>query len=678
MDSHDLNPLLTESTLPFGALRFDLFRTEHFQPALEEAIANAEKLLDAVAAETAAPSFENCILAIEEATAGVGEVLSIYHGLSAIHADEEFRALAQEIGPKASAFFDRLAHDPVVFERVRQVYAQKEQLGPQERRVTELAYRSFVRNGALLDAAGKKRFSELSAKLSQLSPSFSDNVLKSKNSFFYHTADPAEVAGLPETALKAARHAAKEHGFEDGWGFTLQEPSFGPVMEYADHRPLREKLFRARGAVAFGDEFDNCENVRQIAALTFEMVQLLGYKSYAAFALEERMAATPERVEAFMERMRSAASRVVDKELQAEKEFAQRVDGVTDLQRWDSTYYGRRLKEETLALDEEQLRPYFRVENVVEGVFEVARRLYGLKFERQDSLPLYHSDVSVYRVDDEDGSYLGLLYLDLHPRKTKSGGAFTGRWRDQGLRKGRMQRPHVYIVANFTPSTPDHPSLLSLEEVRTLFHEFGHALHALLSQSKYAALAGPDVYWDFVELPSQIMENWVVEKEALELFAYHHESGAPVPLELIDKVKAARKFEAGMDCMNRLQFEYLDWAWFGGDPRGVTDVAEYERRAVEKVALFPAVEGRCLSTSFDHIFGGGYAAGYYSYRWAEVLDADAFELFKERGIFNREVATAFRREVLERGNQAEPMELFKRFRGREPDPDALLRRMGLA
>jgi Zn-dependent oligopeptidase len=677
MDLYHNNPLLAESSLPFSALPFDQFRAEHFLPALEAAIAEGEWKLAAVAADSAPPSFANSVLAIEEATEKIGEVMAVYYGLSAIHSDEEFRSLAQEMGPKTSEFFARLSHDPQLFERVRQVYAQRGRLGPEERRLVELTYRGFVRSGALLDAASKARFSEIRAELSQLSPRFANNVLQSKNAFFYHTTDPAEVAGLPKAALKAARHAAQERGHDEGWGFTLQEPSVRPVLEYADHCPLRERLYRAKGRVAYGGEFDNCENAKRIAGLNYELVQLLGYPSYAAYALEQRMAGKPERVEAFLERIRSAATPAAERDRDAEQEFALRVDGVDDLQMWDSAYYGRRLKEETLALDEEQLRPYFRAERVVDGVFDVARRLYGLTFESESGLPLYHPDVSVYRVADADGSYLGLLYLDLHPRETKSGGAFTGAWRGQGMHRGEMQRPHVYIVANFTPSTSGHPSLLSLEEVRTLFHEFGHALHALLSQCTYAALAGPDVYQDFVELPSQIMENWVTEEEALALFARHHETGALVPAELVAKVRAARQFEAGLDCLRRMQFEYLDWAWFGGDPRGVGDVAEFESRVQEPVRLFPWVEGRCLSTSFEHIFAGGYAAGYYSYRWAEVLDADAFELFRERGIFNREVATGFRQEILERGNQDEPMELFRRFRGREPDPDALLRRMGL-
>lgn len=671
------NPLLVDAGLPHDAVPFDQIRLEHFLPALDRLIEDADAALDTIRSNNEPPTFENSVIALEEATASLQQLLAIYHGLAAAESDDQFKALAQEIGPKTSAFFNRLMLDPEIFARVHQVHENREGLDPESLRLTEVVYRNFVHGGALLDEVGKTRLREIDEELSQLKPRFSQNVLSAKNAFFYFTTDEQEIKGLPESARRAAAHAAELRGKSRGWAFTLQEPSVGPVMEYADHRALRERLYRARGAVAFGGEFDNREVVKRIAQLMHESAKLLGFRSHAALAMVERMAEKPAEVEAFLRRIETVAAPAARVELAELRAFAHESEGIEELQRWDQAYYARKLKEEKLALDEESLRPYFRVEAVVEGAFAVARKLYNLRFTRLDDVPVYHPDVPVYQVSDADGSDLGLLYLDLHPRNTKGGGAFTGRWRAQGRVAGKMHRSQVFIIANLTASTPDHPSLLTVEEVRIVFHEFGHALHGLLSDCTYTHLSSPSVYWDFVELPSQIMENWVTEPEALELFARHYETGAPIPLDLVRKIKESRKFLAGLSCMLRLQSEYLDWAWFSEDPSHVDDIEILEERAKRRVALFPPVPGCAQSTSFEHIFAANYAAGYYSYRWAEVLEADAFARFEEEGVFDRETALSFRRNILEQGNKVEPQELFRRFRGRAPDPDALLRRMGL-
>lgn len=510
-----------------------------------------------------------------------------------------------------------------------------------------------------------------------MSPKISQNLLKSTNAFELHITDEKDLEGLPEGAKEAAAFAAKKKGKDGGWLFNLQIPSVLPIYKYAKNRKLREKMNRAYGARAYNDDFDNREILKKIAQLRQERAELLGYKTHAQYVLEERMAETPETVQEFLERVYSVAFPAAKKEIEEIKKLAKETDALEDLQSWDSAYYSERLKKITYDYDEEELRPYFKVENVIDGLFKVARKLYNITFKELKDIPVYHTEVKVYEVDDKDGSHLGLLYMDLFPRETKRNGAWMTNFKTQGLSHGKIRRPHVGIVANLTPSTDKKPSLLELSEVQTLFHEFGHALHGLLSDCTYQTLASPNVYWDFVELPSQIMENWTLEKEALDMFAVNYKTSEKMPDELIQKVKKAQNFNKGMANIRQLSFGFLDMAWHANDPRAIEDVAEFEDKVFEKTRLLPKVDGTNQSCSFGHIFAGGYSSGYYSYKWAEVLEADSFELFKEKGIFNQDIADSFRKNILAKGNTAHPMELYMKFRGREPDPDAMLKRDGL-
>ena len=679
MPSTPHSPLLDPTDTPHGAIPFDRIELQHFIPALDRAITEANELLDSVAANPEPPTFENSVQALGDASDKVGRVLAVYFGLMGAESNDEFKALIQTIGPKSSEFSSRVSFDPDLFRRVDAVHkeAASSSMNAEQRRLTELTHRDFVLSGALLDDAGKARLQEIAAELSQLQPKFSQNVLNSTNAFLYHTNDEDELAGLPEAAIEAAAHRAKAREYDSGWAFTLQDPSLTPILQYAESRALREKMVRAKGAIAFGGEYDNTRILRRIATLFHERANLLGFATHAELELEERMADSVDSIRAFLDRIYESAEPASVKELDDLIEYARRVDGIDELQRWDYAYYSRRVKEEIYDFNEDSLRPYFKAESAISGLFSIAGRLYGIEFRQLDDVPLYHSDVSAYGVFDENGEELGLLYLDLFPRETKSGAAFTGRWRGQGLRNGEMQTPLLFIVANLTPATPERPALLTPGEVGILFHEFGHALHALLSKCTYSALASPNVYWDFVELPSQIMENWVREPEALDLFAKHYETGESLSDELARKLKDTMKFHAGIRTIRRFAQEDLDLAWFASDPRGIDEIVLFEKEVTRRGSLFPDVPGSCLSTSFEHIFAANYSAGYYSYRWAEALEADAFSRFQDEGIFNQEVAASFRDNILAQGNKKEPMVLFERFRGRKPDADALLRRLGL-
>jgi len=502
-------------------------------------------------------------------------------------------------------------------------------------------------------------------------------VLKATNAFELHITDEAELEGLPQNAKDAAAFTAKKKEKDGGWLFTLQIPSVMPVLKYASNRELRETISRAFRARAYKGEFDNREILKKIADLRQERAELLEYKTHAGYVLEERMAEKPKTVVDFLERIYSIAYPAAKDEVRELAKLAKELDNIDELNSWDSSYYAEKLKKIKYDFDEEELRPYFKVENAVEGLFKVAEKLYNISFAEVKNIPVYNEDVKVYELKDKDGSHLGLLYVDLFPRETKRSGAWMTNFKTQGYENGKVRRPHVAIVANLTPSTDKNPSLLELNEVKTLFHEFGHALHGLLSDCTYKTLASPNVYWDFVELPSQIMENWVMEKQALDLFARHYKTGEKLPDELIQKVKDAENFNKGMANIRQLSFGFLDMAWHAHDPRKIDDVKAFEDKVNEKTRLYPKVDGGIISCSFAHIFAGGYSSGYYSYKWAEVLEVDSFQLFKENGIFNQEIADSFRKNILARGNTAHPMELYVKFCGREPDPDAMLKRDGL-
>ena len=518
---------------------------------------------------------------------------------------------------------------------------------------------------------------EIDKELSKLKLKFGENVLAETNNFEMLITDEKDLAGLPEGTIEAA-HQLAESKDKEGWLFTLDYPSYIPFMTYADNRELRKKLAIAAGKKAFkGDALDNQTNVLNIAKLRFERAQLLGYKTHAHFVLEERMAKTPQKVEAFLNELLEKAKPAAQQEFAELQKFAKDLDSIEQLEKWDSAYYSEKLKQKLFNIDDEKLKPYFKLENVINGVFSVANKLYDLHFETITNIDKYHDDVLTYKVTNGQGDLVSVFYADFFPRPGKRNGAWMTSFKSQSIKNGVNDRPHISIVCNFTKPTKSKPSLLTFNEVTTLFHEFGHALHGMLANTTYPSLSGTSVYWDFVELPSQVLENWCYEKEALELFATHYETGELIPMELVSKIKESSTFHEGMQTLRQLSFGLLDMSWHGVDPTSIKDVKSHEFNAFKDTQLFPDVEENCMSTSFSHIFQGGYSSGYYSYKWAEVLDADAFEFFKEEGIFNSSVAKKFKDNVLSQGGTEDPMVLYKRFRGKEPKPDALLKRAGL-
>ncbi len=689
------NPLLNKhNSHRLKAIPFPLFKTEHFLPAIQVSLDLAKAEIEAVKTNPEAPTFENTILALELAGEQLHYISGIYFNLLSAESDDEMKALAQEISPLLSQFNTSISTDPVIFERVKAVYEaevegkdkpvlpkdfkDREALKGAERfRLIERNYKSFIRGGALLSDDDKKRYTEISMQLSKLSPQFSDHVLKAINSFELHITDAKDVEGMPQGVLAQAAHMAKVKGKEGGWVFTLQPSSFVPLLTYCRNRQIREDVHRANGSKAFKDEYDNQDIIKETLKLRKERSALLGFETHADFVISDRMAESKENVKEFLDKIHQIAMPAALKEVEAVRQFAKETDGLEELMPWDFGYYSNKLKEKLYDYDPEELRPWFKVENVLEGLFIIAQKIYGIKVKQVDDVPTYHPEVSTWEVHDKDDRYLGLMYLDLFPRDTKRGGAWMTTYQSQGLYSDGLRRPMVSIVASLTPSTPEQPSLLRMDEVRTIFHEFGHGLHGLLADGYYSGLSGPSVLWDFVELPSQIMENWLMEKEALALFAKHHETGEPLPTELLDKMLAAKNFQSGVANVTQVRFANLDLAWHVADPEIIKDVSAFENQATESYRFLPLVEGANMSCSFAHIFAGGYSAGYYSYKWAEALEADAWDLFKEKGIFDPKTADSFREKILARGNAFHPMDLFVAFRGRKPDPDALLKRDGL-
>ena len=669
------NPLIISSNYKYGAVPFDKIKLKHFMPALDYAIGEADKAMETVKKNPDAPTFDNTALPMECGTELMDMVANVYFNLMGAESDNKFKELAQQISPKLSAFKNKVLLDPKLFIRVKTLYENraKDGLKPEQKRLVEESYTNFIHNGALLNEPDKEKVRQFDEELSKLSPKFSQNTLNATNDFTYHTEDESILSGLPDMAKEQASKTAKEKGKDSGWMFTLQMPSYIPVMQFADNRQLRETLFKARSKVSFGGKYDNQEIVKKSAVLRYKKAQLLGFEDHADYTLQKRMAGRTKNVTDFLNRLYEVYHPAARVELNEMRGLAKQ-DGISEMQSWDSAYYAEKLKKQKFDFDEEKLRSYFKAENVIDGIFKVAELLYGLQFSEINNVPIYHKEVRVFEVHDADGSFLSLFYIDLHPRETKNGGAWMTYWRAQGLHNGKLERPLISIVANLTPSTEDKPSLLTYDEAQTIFHEFGHALHGMLSNVTYRSLASPDVYWDFVELPSQIMENWLAEKETLQLFAKHYETGEDIPDELIEKIKASQSFNAGLGGLRQLSFGFLDMAWHTGDPSNIDKVAEFEEDAIEKTRLLPKVDGANISCQLGHIFAGGYSAGYYSYKWAEALDADAFEHFREKGIFNKEIATSFRTNILEKGNTEPPMELYVKFRGKKPDPDALLRR----
>ena len=664
---------------PFDITPFSRIRTEHFKPAFDAALKEARAEVDEIAERKDPPTFENTVAALDYAGYRLERISSIFFNLNAAETNREIQALAQEISPLLAAFSNDVTLNEGLFRRVQAVYENHspEGMTPEEKMLLERKFRHFRRNGALLSGPDKERLRKIDEELSRLKLTFGEHVLEETQKYEMHLTDESDLRGLPDSAVEGARMLAESRG-KEGWIITLDYPSYLPFMKYSENRERRRELALAFGSRGFhGDSLDNRETLLRIARLRFQRARLLGYQTHAHFVLEERMAGSPEAVGEFLEELLEKALPPARRELQELTAFAKKRDSISQLEKWDSAFYSEKLKQEKFSLDEEQLKPYFELDNVLQGMFRVAGNLFGIRFEEDPGIETYHDEVRAFRVYDEAGAFTALFYADFHPRPGKRAGAWMTSYKAQ-FRKGAVnERPHVSIVCNFTRPTERTPSLLTFNEVTTLFHEFGHALHGMLADSTYPGLSGTSVYWDFVELPSQIMENWCYEPDALAIFARHYQSGEVIPEEWIARIRASANFLEGMATVRQLSFGLLDMAWHGVDPEGVTDVKGHETKAFGTTELFPDRPETCMSTSFSHIFQGGYSAGYYSYKWAEVLDADAFAYFKEQGIFNREVARKFRDHILSRGGTEDPMELYVRFRGREPEIEALLERAGL-
>ncbi|WP_291150437.1 M3 family metallopeptidase [Flavobacterium sp. UBA7680] len=674
-----MSVLLSKFITKHNTAPFSQIKIEDYVPAFNEGIVLAKAEIDAIVNNPDAPTFENTIVAMDFSGDILDRLSSIFFNLNSAETNDEMQKIAQEVSPLLSEFGNDIRLNANLFAKVKAVYDQKESLGlnPEQTTLLDKKYKSFSRNGANLPEDKKNQLREIDKELSKLSLQFGENVLAETNNFELHLTDEKDLSGLPEGTIEAARLLAKNQE-KEGWIFTLDHPSYVPFLTYADNRELRKKMAIAFGAKAFqNNEFDNQENVLKIAKLRFERANLLGYKTHAHFVLEERMAESPEKVFSFLNDLLAKAKPAAQKEFAELTAFAKELDGIEQLEKWDGAYYSEKLKQQLFNLDDEKLKPYFQLEKVLDGAFTVAKKLYGLTFTEVFDIDKYHEEVTTYEVKDAENNLVSIFYADFFPRKGKRNGAWMTSFKSQYVKDGVNERPHISNVCNFTKPTETKPSLLTFNEVTTLFHEFGHGLHGMLADTVYPSLSGTSVYWDFVELPSQIMENWCYEPEALALFANHYETGEIIPIEYVQKIKESASFQEGLATLRQLSFGLLDMAWHGQDPTSITDLKAFETEQFANTQLYPDVKENAMSTAFSHIFQGGYSSGYYSYKWAEVLDADAFEYFHENGIFNEEIAKKFKDNVLSKGGTEHPMTLYKRFRGQEPKPEALLKRAGL-
>ena len=673
-----MNPLLQNFKTKHQTAPFSKIKAAHFKPAFLEAIKLAKEEIDVIANNKEKPSYKNTIEALDFAGAKLDRISSIFFNLNSAETNKEIQQIAQEVSPLLSDFGNDIRLNENLFNRIDAIYKEKDKLKLtiEQQTLLDKNYKNFTRNGAKLNEADKAKLREIDKKLAKVKLSFSENVLAESNAFELLITDENQLKGLPAGAKEAAKMLAQQKD-KEGWLITLDYPSYVPFMTYTANRSLREKLSKAFGKRAFQkNEFDNQQNVLDIVKLRYERANLLGYKTHAHFVLEERMAETPEKVTAFLNDLLIKAKPAAKKEFKQISDFASK-DGIEDIQKWDGSYYIEKLKKELFDLDEEALKPYFSLDNVLNGVLTIANKLYDLKFKQVFDIDTYHNDVKTYEVTNSKGDFIAVFYADFFPREGKRNGAWMTSYKSQWKKDDVNSRPHISIVCNFTKPTDTKPSLLTFREVTTLFHEFGHALHGMLANTTYPSLSGTSVYWDFVELPSQVLENWAYEKEALNLFAKHYKTGEIIPMGLVEKIKKSANFMEGMATLRQLSFGMLDMNWHGKNPLNYTDVKTTELQGFEGTQLYPDVAENCMSTAFSHIFSGGYSSGYYSYKWAEVLDADAFAYFKENGIFDKETATKFKENVLSKGGTEKPMVLYKRFRGKEPKVDALLKRAGL-
>jgi len=674
------NPLLEAFHTPYGTAPFHLIKTEHFEPAILQAMKEHDEQVEAIIQNPEEPAFGNTIEALERSGALLDQVTTIFGNLLSAETSDEMQAIAERVMPLLSKHSNDITLRAELFQRIKHVYehTDKETLDNEQRMLLQNTYDGFIRSGANLDEAGKERFRQISAEMSVLTLNFSQNNLKETNAYEL-VLTPEDLDGLPESTREAYAQNAIERGKEGQYIVTLHAPSFVPFMKYSARRDLRKQLYMAYNTQCTHDnEHNNVEIVKRLVNLRQERAQLLGFSTAADYVLTRRMAENSANVYNLLDRLFEAYTPTAQREVAEVRTLAQELEGKKfELMPWDWAYYSEKLKVKKFDLDEEALRPYFELSNVIEGVFGLATRLYGITFSENENISTYHEDVKAYDVTDKYGNFLAILYTDFHPRAGKRSGAWMTTYKEQWKDADGDSRPHISVVMNFTKPTPDKPALLTFSEVNTFLHEFGHALHGMFADSTYQSLSGTNVYWDFVELPSQIMENFAIEKDFLNTFAKHYETGESIPEELIRRIVDASNFNVAYACLRQLSFGYLDMAWYTRTTPFEGDVEAYEKQAWEKTQLLPSVEGTCMSVQFSHIMAGGYSAGYYSYKWAEVLDADAFSLFQEKGIFNLEVANSFRTHVLSKGGTEHPMTLYKRFRGQEPSINALLKRNGI-
>lgn len=686
------NPLLLEYGTPHDTAPFGKITIQDFEEAMLEGIRRDNEQIDEIINDPAEPTFDNTLIRTDDKKDHYYDLLdratSIFFNLMSAETNDEMDALAQKMSPILTQHSNDLRLNEKLFQRIKYVYEHHRELTPEEQMLLNKSYEGFVRSGALLDAEGKEKMRKLSEEASLLSLQFSQNLLKENKAFTLHITDEADLDGIPETAREAAREAAKEQG-KDGWVFTLDMPLYSPVMTYATNREIRRQMYMARNTVCIKDNAENnLEICKRLVNLRREMAQLLGYKTFAEYVLQHRMASTTENVYDLLNNLIDAYKPTAIEERKELREMAKRLEGEDfKMEPWDVAFYSHKLQLERYNLDAEMLRPYFQLDNVIRGVFGLATKLYGITFKENKDIPVYHPDVKAYEVFDKDGSYLAVLYADFHPRKGKQGGAwmteYQGQWIERkkddktGEEKEINVRPHVSVVMNLSKPTEDKPALLKLGEVETFLHEFGHALHGMFANSRFSSLSGTNVWWDFVELPSQFMENFAIERDFLRTFAFHYETGEPIPDELIDRIGRSRNFCVAGDCLRQVSLGLLDMAYYTKEDEFTADIMPFEKEAWAKAILGEQRKDTCMTVQFSHIMAGGYAAGYYSYKWAEVLDADAFAVFKREGIFNPETAQRFRDCILSKGGTEHPMTLYRRFKGSEPTIDALLERNGI-
>lgn len=687
-----MNPLLTDSTLPYGAPQFDKIKTEHYLPAFEQAITEAKAEIDAIVNNPDAPTFENTIAALDEAGGRLNDAAGIFYNLMEADTNDQMQDIAEKVSPMMTEYSMYVSLNEPLFARVKAVHESAEGLEPDQARLLEKTWKSFVRSGANLGAEDKETYSKLSEQLSLLTLQYGKNVLAATNAFTLNLTDEADLEGLPDFVREAAVETAKSKEME-GWAFDLSAPSYGAFMKYSTRRDLRQKMWMAYNTRATEGENSNIELCRQIAESRLKIANILGYETYADYALEERMAKNPQTVNEFIQKLLEPSLPAAKAEVKELYEYA-RANGFEDseIQPWDFGFWSEKLKDTRYSINDEQLKPYFRLESCIDAAFGLAGKLYGLTFEERKDIPVYHPDVKVYDVKDADGVHKALFYADFFPRASKRGGAWMTEFRGQSIVNGVEKRPFISLVTNFTKPTAGKPALLTHDELTTLLHEFGHSLHGILAEGRYSSLTGTNVSRDFVELPSQIMENWAFEPEFLDTFARHFETGEALPDTLINKIVEAKNYNAAYAQVRQLQFGILDMAWHtlkGGSESGHFDrlsdlktmqelgTIAFEKAALKSSNVIPSIPQACISTSFSHIFSGGYSAGYYSYKWSEVLEADAFSLFKEKGIFSTEVSHSFRDNILSKGCSEDEDVLYRRFRGHDPEPEALLEKLGI-